>query len=82
MLYVSNKETESIKRDWNELIGEIEQTTLKGMIRKTIFAISQEENRPIFTGCLFEVINKVVKYKMLYIFRRNEKKMKFLAKDK
>ena len=28
MLYVSNRETESIKRDWNELIGEIEKTTL------------------------------------------------------
>ena len=25
------------------------------MIRKTIFAVSTEENRPIFTGCLFEV---------------------------
>ena len=25
------------------------------MIRKTIFAVSSEENRPIFTGCLFEV---------------------------
>ena len=36
---------------------EIEQTVLKNMIRKTIFAVSQEENRPIFTGCLFEVIN-------------------------
>ena len=35
---------------------EIEQTVLKNMIRKTIFAVSQEENRPIFTGCLFEVI--------------------------
>ena len=34
---------------------EIEQTTLKNMIRKTIFAVSTEENRPIFTGCLFEV---------------------------
>lgn len=33
---------------------EIEQTTLKNMIRKTIFAVSTEENRPIFTGCLFE----------------------------
>jgi DNA polymerase-3 subunit beta len=33
---------------------EIEQTTLKNMIRKTIFAVSNEENRPIFTGCLFE----------------------------
>ena len=36
---------------------EIEQTVLKNMIRKTIFAVSTEENRPIFTGCLFEVEN-------------------------
>lgn len=34
---------------------QIEQNTLKNMIRKTIFAVSTEENRPIFTGCLFEV---------------------------
>ena len=27
------------------------------MIRKTIFAVSTEENRPIFTGCLFEIAN-------------------------
>jgi len=33
-----------------------EQIILKNMIRKTIFAVSIEENRPIFTGCLFEVI--------------------------
>jgi len=37
---------------------DIEQRILKNMIRKTIFAVSIEENRPIFTGCLFEVINK------------------------
>ena len=36
---------------------ELEQGVLKGMIRKTIFAVSTEENRPIFTGCLFEVEN-------------------------
>ena len=34
---------------------ELEQNSLKEMIRKTIFAVSNEENRPIFTGCLFEV---------------------------
>jgi len=34
---------------------EIEQNSLKNMIRKTIFAVSTEESRPIFTGCLFEV---------------------------
>ncbi len=36
---------------------ELEQNILKDMIRKTIFATSNEENRPIFTGCLFEVKN-------------------------
>ena len=36
---------------------ELEQNKLKNMIRKTIFAVSSEENRPIFTGCLFEVEN-------------------------
>ena len=36
---------------------EIDQTILKNMIRKTIFAVSTEENRPIFTGCLFEIEN-------------------------
>lgn len=34
---------------------ELEQNVLKEMIRKTLFAVSNEENRPIFTGCLFEV---------------------------
>ena len=34
---------------------EVEQNTLKNMIRKTIFAVSTEENRPIFTGSLFEI---------------------------
>ena len=33
----------------------IEQNNLKNMIRKTIFAVSSEESRPIFTGCLFEI---------------------------
>ena len=36
---------------------EIDQRLLKNMIRKTIFAVSIEENRPIFTGCLFEITN-------------------------
>ena len=33
----------------------LEQSVLKNMIRKTIFAVSNDENRPIFSGCLFEV---------------------------
>ena len=35
----------------------LEQSTLKNMIRKTIFAVSSEENKPVFTGCLFEIKN-------------------------
>ena len=35
----------------------LEQSALKNMIRKTIFAVSTEENRPIFTGSLFEIKN-------------------------
>jgi len=34
-----------------------EQRILKEMVKKTIFAVSIEENRPIFTGCLFEIMN-------------------------
>ncbi|MDE5830477.1 MAG: DNA polymerase III subunit beta, partial [Clostridia bacterium] len=33
----------------------LEQKTLKDMIGKTIFAVSTETHRPIFTGCLFEI---------------------------
>ena len=36
---------------------ELEQNNLKNMIKKTIFAVSMEESRPIFTGCLFEIEN-------------------------
>ena len=36
---------------------QLDQKTLKSMIRKTIFAVSIEENRPVFTGCLFEILN-------------------------
>ena len=35
----------------------LEQSALKNMIRKTIFAVSTDENRPIFSGCLFEIKN-------------------------
>ena len=35
----------------------LEQSALKNMIRKTIFAVSNDENKPIFSGCLFEIKN-------------------------
>ena len=34
---------------------DLEQSALKNMIRKTIFAVSNDENKPIFSGCLFEI---------------------------
>ena len=37
---------------------EVSQDLLKNMIRQTIFAISQDETRPILTGILFEVKNQ------------------------
>ena len=36
---------------------EIDQIILRNMIRKTIFAVSSDDTRPIFTGCLFEIEN-------------------------
>ena len=39
---------------------EMEQIDLRNMVKKTIFAVSNEENRPIFTGCLFEVNNNLL----------------------
>lgn len=39
---------------------QIEQNILKNMIRKTIFAVSIEETRPIFTGCLFEILDNTL----------------------
>lgn len=59
---------------------EIEQNTLKDMIRKTIFSISTEENRPIFTGCLFEVKNNKLNVVAVDGFRLAWKS-KFLQKN-
>lgn len=35
---------------------EIPQKILKNMITKTLFAVSKEENRPVYTGTLFEIV--------------------------
>lgn len=40
------------------MIFSLSQKLLKNMIRGTIFAIAQDETRPILTGVLFEVKNK------------------------
>lgn len=33
----------------------LSQKMFKEMVKKTMFAVSTDENRPIFTGCLFEI---------------------------
>ena len=59
---------------------DLEQNTLKDMIRKTIFATSSEENRPIFTGSLFEVKNNKLNVVAVDGFRLAWKS-KFLQKN-
>lgn len=41
-----------------DLIFSVEQKTLKNMIKGTIFAVAQDETRPVLTGVLFEVLDK------------------------
>ncbi|MBE5812546.1 MAG: DNA polymerase III subunit beta [Clostridiales bacterium] len=48
---------------------EIKQNILKEMIRKTIFAVGIDENRPIFTGCLMELKDNVLNMVALDGFR-------------
>ncbi len=38
----------------------LSQGALKDMIKRTIFAVSTDENRPIFTGCFLEVVNETL----------------------
>ena len=59
---------------------ELDQITLKSMIRKTIFAVSMEENRPIFTGCLFEISDNKINVVAVDGFRLSFKS-NFLEKN-
>ena len=54
---------------------DLEQNMLRNMIRRTIFAVSSEENRPIFTGCLFEVENNKLNVVAVDGFRLAYKKI-------
>lgn len=48
---------------------EIAQDTLKNMIRQTIFAISQDETRPVLAGILFEVNKSTLRFVALDGYR-------------
>lgn len=48
---------------------EIPQDILKSMIRQTLFAVAQDETRPILTGVLFEVKDKTLSFVALDGYR-------------
>ncbi|MEG0371548.1 MAG: DNA polymerase III subunit beta [Clostridium sp.] len=53
---------------------EIPEDILKNMIRQTIFAVAQDETRPIFTGVLFEVKDGTLSFVALDGYRLSIKK--------
>jgi DNA polymerase-3 subunit beta len=53
---------------------EISQDVLRNMIRQTIFAIAQDETRPVLTGVLFEVKDNVLSFVALDGYRLSLKK--------
>lgn len=53
---------------------EIQEDILKNMIRQTIFAVAQDETRPVFTGILFEVKEDVLSFVALDGYRLSIKK--------
>lgn len=54
---------------------EISQDVLRLMIKQTIFAIAQDETRPILTGVLFEVKDNVLSFVALDGYRLSLKKV-------
>ena len=44
-----------VKKPQGEYTFSVDTKVLRNLIRRTIFAVSKEESRPIFTGCAFEI---------------------------
>jgi DNA polymerase III subunit beta len=55
LLHMNAEDYPSLPSINEDMIFPISQNVLKNMIRGTIFAIAQDETRPILTGVLFEV---------------------------
>ncbi|KMT21740.1 DNA polymerase III subunit beta [Clostridium cylindrosporum] len=53
---------------------ELSEDILKNMIKQTIFAVAQDETRPIFTGILFEVKESMLSFVALDGYRLSIKK--------
>jgi DNA polymerase-3 subunit beta len=58
LIYMNADDYPSLPSVDENQIFSVSQSMLKNMIRGTIFAIAQDETRPILTGVLFEVKNK------------------------
>lgn len=60
LLSMNAAEFPTIKRFEGNLSFAIKDNILRGLIKKTVFACSNDESRPVFTGCSLEVTeNKV-----------------------
>jgi len=55
----------------------IKQNTLREMIKQTIFSVSTDENRPIFTGCFLEIKDAFINMVSVDGFRLSLRKQKF-----
>lgn len=55
LVHMNADEYPTLPEIHEETVFEISQKVIKHMIKGTIFAIAQDETRPIFTGVLFEV---------------------------
>jgi DNA polymerase III subunit beta len=58
LLHMNAEDYPTLPKINEELIFSVPQNILKNMIRGTIFAVAQDETRPILTGVLFEVRDK------------------------
>jgi DNA polymerase III subunit beta len=58
LVYMNASDYPNLPSIEGDNVFSISQTILKHMIRGTIFAIAQDETRPILTGVLFEVKNR------------------------
>lgn len=58
LIHLNAEEYPSLPTVDEDVVLSISQKTLKNMIKSTIFAISQDDTRPILTGVLFEIKDK------------------------
>jgi len=58
LVHMNGDEYPSLPTVDEDVVLAISQKTLKNMIKSTIFAVSQDDTRPILTGVLFEIKNK------------------------